>query len=246
MRQHVATLLWRTALAAALVCGIGLLPWLARTDPALTVLKARSAERDPTPEVLADIRAELGLDAGPLHLLGQWLSGLWRGDAGRSWISGGEVMPDVLQALGASLLLMSVALVVAVLTAALVCARTLRLGARRRLDGRRAPGTGSAVLAALPEFLVASVLATVVGVQLGWLPALGWYGPQWTVLPALALGLSAGAVLGRLLDDLLPGAFGEPWALSAAARGIPGRRIARQAVRRCVPALLPNVALFVV
>ncbi|MGW0140880.1 ABC transporter permease subunit [Streptomyces calvus] len=246
MRPHLAALLWRTALAAGLVCGIGLLPWLTHTDPALTVLKARSPERDPTPEVLADIRDQLGLDSGPSALLAQWLGGLAHGDAGRSWISGGEVMPAVLRALGASLLLMAVALLVAAVVAAAVCARTLHLGARRRLKGRRAGGTGSAVLAALPEFLVGSVLATVVGVQLGWLPALGWYGPQWTVLPALALGLPAGAVLGRLLDDLLPGAFGEQWARAAAARGLPGRRIARQAVRRCLPALLPNLGLFVV
>ncbi|MCW8383087.1 ABC transporter permease subunit [Streptomyces justiciae] len=242
MRNRAATLLWRAGIAAALVCAIGLLPWLTRTDPALTVLKARSAERDPDPAVLADIRAQLGLDNGPFHFLAKWL----RGDAGRSWISGDEVMPAVLQALGASLLLMAVALAVAAVTAALICARTLWLGARRRLDGRRAGSSGSAVLAALPEFLTASVLATVVGVQLGWLPALGWYGPRWTILPALALGLPAGAVLGRLLDDLLPGAFAEPWALAAAARGLPGRSIARQAIRRCLPGLLPNTGLFAV
>ncbi len=242
----MSALVWRAVLAAALVCGIGLLPWLTRTDPALTVLKARSADRDPSPAVLAGIRAGLGLEKGPFALLGQWLGGLWRGDAGRSWLSGDEVAPAVLHALGVSLLLMAVALAVAAVTAALVCARTLWLGAHRRLDGRRAGGGGSAVLAALPEFLTASVLATVVGVQWGWLPALGWYGPQWTVLPALALGLPAGAVIGRLLDDLLPGAFAEPWALAAAARGLPGRRISRQAVRRCLPGLLPNLGLFVV
>ncbi|MEV0171464.1 ABC transporter permease subunit [Streptomyces sp. NPDC050803] len=241
MRRQAGALLWRAAIAVALVCAIGVLPWVSHTDPALTVLKARSADRDPTPEALADVRAQLGLDAGPFHLLGQWVGGLWHGDFGRSWLSGGEVAPDVFQALGVSLLLMAVALVVAVGTAALICARTLRHGALRRRAG-----TGSAVLAALPEFLTATVLATVVGVQLGWLPALGWYGPQWTVLPALALGLPAGAVLGRLLDDLLPGAFAEPWALAAAARGLPGRRIARQALRRSLPGLLPNTGLFVV
>ncbi|MFI1721561.1 ABC transporter permease subunit [Streptomyces sp. NPDC020489] len=246
MRQHAATLLWRAGIAIALVCAVGLLPWLTRTDPALTVLRARSAERDPDPRVLADIRARLGLDDGPFRLLGQWLAGLGRGDAGQSWISGGDVTPAVLQALGVSLLLMAAALAVAAGTAALICARTLRLGAHRRLDGRRAGGGGSAVLAALPEFLTASVLATVVGVQLGWLPALGWYGPRWTILPALALGLPAGAVLGRLLDDLLPGAFAEPWALAAAARGLPGRSVARQALRRCLPGLLPNTGLFAV
>ncbi|MFD5966760.1 ABC transporter permease subunit [Streptomyces sp. NPDC060311] len=246
MWQRVAGAGWRTLLAVGLVCGIGLLPWLTHTDPAYTVLKARSAEREPTPEVLADIRQQLGIDGGPLHVLAGWLGGLVRGDAGQSWISGADVLPEVTRALGASLLLMGVSLLVAVLTAGAICLRTLRLGARRRLGGRRGGGSGSAVLASLPEFLVASVLATVVGVQLGWLPALGWYGPQWTVLPALALGLPAGAVLGRLLDDLLPGAFGEPWALAAAARGLTGRSIARQAVRRCVPALLPNLGLFVV
>ncbi|MFI1328635.1 ABC transporter permease subunit [Streptomyces sp. NPDC020845] len=272
-------------MAAALLCGIGLLPWLSRTDPARTVLEARSAERDPAPEVLAAVRDELGLDAGPLHLLGQWLGGLPRGDAGHSWISGEAVLPAVTTALGASLLLMAAALAVAVVTAAAVCARTLRPGpVRATLGGapcrgvadpptkRRGavPGVGgprgfggpwrssgqhlrarptggaAAMLAALPEFLTASVLATVVGVQLGWLPALGWYGPRWLVLPALAIGLPTGALLGRMLDDALPGAFAEPWARAAAARGIPGRRIARHALRRCVPGLLPNFGLFVV
>ncbi|MEU1176854.1 ABC transporter permease subunit [Streptomyces sp. NPDC005820] len=246
MRIRVGALLWRAGLAAALVCGIGLLPWLSHTDPALTVLKARSADRDPDPETLAAVRSQLGLDEGPLVLLRRWLGGLPRGDAGRSWISGAEVAPAVTQALGASLLLMTVALAVACCTAAGVCARTLYLGARRRLHGRTPGGSVSAVLAALPEFLIASVLATVVGVRLGWLPALGWYGPQWTVLPALALGLPAGAVLGRLLHDRLPAAFAEPWAPAALARGLPGRTVARHALRRCLPELLPNLGLFAV
>ncbi|MEV8436111.1 ABC transporter permease subunit [Actinosynnema sp. NPDC051121] len=244
--RGVPVLLWRAALAVAVVCGIGLLPWLSRTDPALTVLKARSAERDPTPEALAAVRDELGLDAGPLRLLGQWLGGLVRGDAGRSWTSGAEVVPSVARALGVSLTLMTAALAVAVLTAAAVCARSLWRGSRHRLAGRPAGGSGAAVLAALPEFLTASVSATVIGVQLGWLPALGWYGPRWVVLPALALGVPTGAVLGRMLDDLLPAAFTEPWVSAAAGRGIPRRSLARQAVRRCLPGMLPNLGLFVV
>ncbi|MEU1515973.1 ABC transporter permease subunit [Streptomyces sp. NPDC005811] len=246
MGHRAGTLLWRAGPAAALLCGIGLLPWLSHTDPAHTVLKARSADRDPDPEALAAVRAQLHLGDGPLVLLGRWIGGLWRGDAGRSWISGAEVTPAVTQALGASLLLMAVSLVVACGTAAAVCARALHLGARRRLHGRTPGGSVPAVLAALPEFLTASVLATVVGVHLGWLPALGWYGPRWTVLPALALGLPAGAVLGRLLDDQLPAAFAEPWARAATARGLPGRTVARHALRRCLPGLLPNLGLFAV
>ncbi|MBP2328000.1 peptide/nickel transport system permease protein [Kibdelosporangium banguiense] len=239
-------LLWRAALVAVLLCGIGLLPWLSRTDPALTVLKGRSSDVDPAPDALAAVRNELGLDAGPLRLLAQWLSGLTQGDAGRSWVSGAEVMPSVVNGFGVSLLLMAAALVVAVGTAGAICAGTLRLGSRHQLAGRGSGGSGAAILAALPEFLIASVLATVVGVQLGWLPAVGWYGPAWMVLPALALGLPAGAVLGRMLNDLLPAVFTEPWALAAAARGIPSQSLARQALRLAVPGLLPNLGLFVV
>lgn len=236
---------WRVCVAGALVCGIAVLPWLSRTDPARTVLRARAAERAPDPTALAAVREQLGLDAGPFGLLRQWVGGLAHGDAGRSWISGAEVAPTVTGALGASLVLMGAALLVAALTAGAVCARTLWRGATHRAAPSRA-GAAAATLAALPDFLLASVLAAVVGVQLGWLPALGWYGPRWTVLPALALGLPAGALLGRLLDDLLPAAFTEPWAVAATARGVPGHRLVRMALRRCLPALLPNAGLFAV
>lgn len=66
----------------AVVAVIGLLPWLTRTDPARTILHARYADRAPTPETLAAIRAETGLDGGPWQVLGGWLGGLFRGDLG--------------------------------------------------------------------------------------------------------------------------------------------------------------------
>lgn len=247
-RRRGPALLWRGTLMAALVCAIGLLPWLSRTDPALTVLKARALERTADPGTLRAVRDELGLDDGPLVLLGRWLGGLARGDAGRSWVSGTEVAPVVGHALGVSLLLMAGALVVALATAAAICGRPLWRGARLRPGGRAGGGGrgGSAALAALPEFLIASLLVAVVGVRLGWLPASGWYGPAWMVLPSLALGLPAGAVLGRLLADALPGAFAEPWVPAARGRGLPPGALARHALRRAVAGLLPNLGLFVV
>ncbi|OMQ14517.1 ABC transporter permease, partial [Modestobacter sp. VKM Ac-2676] len=121
---------WVTAASRAVtvlgvVALIGVLPWLSGRSPELSILRARSAEQEATPEALAAIRAELGLDAGPFGLLGHWLSGVLRGDLGTSWISGGPVGPSIVRALGVSVTLMAFALAVALVTAALLCLPTL-------------------------------------------------------------------------------------------------------------------------
>ncbi|MFI9580559.1 ABC transporter permease subunit [Streptomyces sp. NPDC052236] len=230
----------RVLAGAALLVTVALLPWLSRTDPALTVLRTRSAEQDPTPEALAAVRDQLGLTDGPFALLGQWLGGLAHGDAGTSWVSGEPVLPELMAALGVSLTLVLGALLVTVVVAAPVAARTVFLGSRRRLRHGRA-GTGAAVLAALPKFLLASVLATVFGVWLGWFPSSGWEGPASMVLPALALGVPSGAMIGGLLDQSLPAAFNEPWARTWYAVGFPPGHAARHALRRTLPGVLPQL-----
>lgn len=240
-RPHIGRLAAGRALAgAALLAAVATLPWLSGSDPARTVLRARSADLDPTPAQLDSVREQLGLDEGPLAHLVHWLGGLARGDAGVSWVSGAPVMPQVGTALSVSLTLMLGAFAVTALVAGLVCARTVLLGSRRRLRRDRA-GTAAAVLAALPKFLLASVLATVCGVWWGWFPSSGWEGPQSMVLPSLALGVPSGAVLGGMLDQALPAAFHEPWARTAYAAGLPPGHIARNALRRTLPGLLPQL-----
>ncbi|MFD9438248.1 ABC transporter permease subunit [Streptomyces sp. NPDC060006] len=238
----------RVVAAAALLTAVALLPWLSGRDPALTVLRARSADQDPTPAQLNAIREQLNLDDGPFAHLAHWLGGLPLGDAGTSWVSGEPVLPQVTAALAVSLTLMLGALVVTIVVAATVCGRTLYLGSRRRLHRRRA-GVGAAVLASLPKFTLASLLATVCGVWLGWFPSQGWEGPQSMVLPALALGVPSGAMIGGMLDQALPAAFNEPWARTWRAFGFSSARIARHALRRAqsgvLPQLLPTVVALV-
>src|SRR3712207_624114 len=98
-RGWAAALISRTVSLAAVVVLIGALPWLSGNSPEYTVLRARYADREPTPEVLAQIRAELGLDRGPLGVFTDWASGVLAGDLGTSWISGRPVLPGVVQAL---------------------------------------------------------------------------------------------------------------------------------------------------
>ncbi|MEJ2854222.1 MULTISPECIES: ABC transporter permease subunit [unclassified Saccharothrix] len=237
----------RVVAGAALLTAVALLPWLSAADPALTVLRARFADQDPTPAQLAAVRAQLGLDEGPFTHLARWLGGLARGDAGTSWVSGEPVLPLVANAFAVSTTLVLGALVVTLAVAALVVARTLRRGARQAAVG--SAGTGAAFLAALPKFVLAALLATVFGVWLGWFPSSGWAGPASMVLPALALGVPSGAVIGGLLDQALPAAFAEPWVRTSHACGIPPGRIAvrvlRGALAGVLPQFLPNVVALV-
>ncbi|MDH6548501.1 peptide/nickel transport system permease protein [Streptomyces sp. SAI-117] len=221
---------------AAVVAAVGLLPWLSHRDPALTVLRARSAEQEATEEALTAIREDLGLDAGPLHLLGRWASDLLHGDLGTSWVSGHDVLPSVLAGLQVSLALMGAALGVAVLLAAALVAPVL-------VRGRGSAGAFAAMLAAVPEFLLATVALLVFGVWLGWLPTSGWAGPAHLVLPALALGVPAGGLLGRLVADALPAVLDERWVELWRGAGVRRTRISGAALKRVLPPLVPQFGM---
>jgi peptide/nickel transport system permease protein len=234
------TLLLRLAAVLGVVALVGIAPLLAGRDPALAVLRARFAEREADAEALASIRAELGLDAGPLGLLARWLGGLVRGDLGVSWVSGADIGPGVMAALGVSLTLAGFAAAVAVVVAGLLVIRPFRAGAVTARTSRTA-----AALASLPEFLLASALLAVVAVQLGWLPTSGWAGPRHAVAPALALGLPSGAVLGVVLGDGVRAALSEQWPRTWHALGWPPRRIAVAALRRGASTVSGQLALVV-
>jgi peptide/nickel transport system permease protein len=228
--------LTRLICLVAVLAVVGLLPWLSHRDPALTVLRARSAEQEATDEALAAIREDLGLDAGPLSLLGNWTTGLLRGDFGTSWVSGYDVLPSVTAGLQVSLGLMGAALGVAVLLAAALVAPVL-------VRGRGSAGAFAAMLAAVPEFLLATIALLVCGVWLGWLPTSGWQGPQYMVLPALALGVPAGGLLGRLVADALPAVLDERWVELWRGAGVSRARIAGAALRRVLPPLVPQFGM---
>ena len=239
MRTTVSRLLS----VAGVVLLVGMLPWLSDRDPALSILRARSAEQEATPEALAAIRADLGLDAGPLRTFWNWLTGLASGNPGTSWNTGKPVLPGALEALSVSLTLMGFAMVVALVTAALVVVPSMRAGLRG--TPKRTGGSIAAALTSLPEFLLASVLVVVGAVWLSF-PAYGWNGPEYAVLPALALGLPAGGLIGRLLADAVAVTFTEGWVITWTVAEFSRWQIAVAVLRRAVPGLASQVGLIMV
>lgn len=233
----------RAVSIAGVVVLIGMLPWLSGRSPEYTVLRARYADLEATPEALAMVREELGLDRGPWVMFRDWLGGLIRGDAG-TWINNRPVLPGMVDAMGISLTLMVFAITVALIIATLVAAPALRAGLRGLPT--RGSGTIAVAMTALPEFLLASVLLVVGAVWLRWFPPYGWNGPRYAVLPALALGIPAGGLIGRLTADAITATFAEKWITTWRLAGFGDYRIGWAVIRRALPSILSQVGLVLI
>lgn len=242
--RALRAVLARTAILATVLAAIGFLPWIADRDPALTVLRARYPGRLATPETLEAIRAEIGIDAGPVPLLRDWFGGLVRGDLGTSWITGEPVAETVLPALGVSVTVMGAALAVTVAIAAAACFPSL-LRAAEGKSGRPS-GVAIAALVAFPSFLIATLGIAVFATWLGLLPTYGFDTPAHLVLPALAMGLPGGGVLARLGRDAIGQSAGEDWVRQWRSAGYGRARIVRGLLRRALPPILPQVAIIAV
>ena len=92
-----------------------------------------------------------------------------------------------------------------------------------------------------PSFIVASVLAFVFAVRLGWLPVARWGTPLHAILPAISLGLFPAAFIARRVRAALLEALAQDYVRTARAKGLaPGLVVWRHALRN---ALLPAVTV---
>ncbi|WP_461172810.1 ABC transporter permease subunit [Arthrobacter sp. Z1-9] len=234
----------RTVALLGLVVLIGMMPWLSGRGAEYTILRARYSDREPTPEALAAIRAELGLEEGPLAMFMSWVQRVFAGDLGTSWISSTPVGPGIGAALGVSVTLMGFAIAAAAIIVLLICVPAVLNGLRQRSG--QASGALPAALTSLPEFLLSAMLLVVGGVWLQWFPPFGWKGPEHAVLPALALGIPAGGLTGLLLSDAIRAAFGEKWVATWRLAGAGHAQLTRAVLRRALPAVLPQMALILI
>ncbi len=221
-----------------------MLPWFTGREPALSVLRARQAEREATPELLARIREGFDLPATPWESLAGWFTGPLRGDFGPSWVDQGQsAMGAAVGGLGISVSLTVVSLIVSTLIAAAVVAPRLTAAAH----GRRPGGAAATILAglsALPDFVLAVVLMWVFALQLGWFPVSGFAGPMHMVLPVIALAVAAGGMYGRVLLISADAACGEAWVESWRINGVAPRTIARHLLGRAFIPTIPLLALY--
>ena len=129
--------------------------------------------QDATPEAVAALRAQMGLDTPAPTRYWHWLAGLATGHPGDSMLTHTSVASVVGNRLGHSLVLAGFATLISVpiaLCLGILCAVT------RGSSFDRGVSIAVVSVVSVPEFLVATIAVLVFAVKLHWLPALAYIG----------------------------------------------------------------------
>jgi len=204
-------------------------------DTALAILGGPDAM--PTPAMLAQVRADYGLDEPLWVQYGHYLARLAQGDLGESYRLRIPVSQAIGEQVGATLALASTAALLAVLLALVSALLTANRG--RRL---RALVSGvELVLSSTPNFVIGTLLLLAFAFYFHVLPPSGSSGWRSLVLPTLALALPIAAVLAQVLRQSLEQVLEQPFITQARARGMSDTAVRlRHALRH---ALVPLVTL---
>ncbi|MCU1483063.1 MAG: ABC-type transporter, integral rane subunit [Subtercola sp.] len=206
-------------------------------DPATLILQGTEI----TPDRLAQVRAQFGLDQPLPAQFVVFIGNIVRGDFGYSYLTSSPVSSELAQRIPSSLGLASGALIVAL---AVGIPAGILAGVRPNSFIDRVM-TGVSVLGiAIPYFWLALLLISVFAVNLRWFPALGVNGINALVLPSIALGLGYAAIITRLLRSSLITIYQQPYILVARAKGLSESRILfRHALRNGISSSITMIGL---
>jgi len=204
-----------------------------------------------TPENVARLNRELGLDRPlPAQYLA-WAGDLLQGDMGRSHSLDRPVADEVFERFGATLILAGAAFLLCGIfgVVAGVAAAARQYGWTDRI------ATLLALLGvSTPSFLLGLLLILVFAVRLKWLPASGMYAIYGggdladllahLALPAITLAAVATAVIARLTRAAMLDVLRQDYVRTARAKGLTERRVIwRHAFKAALVAVIPVVGV---
>lgn len=221
----IRRLLTTVPLLVVVSLGVFVLLQFTPGDPAFSV-----AGESATPELIARIREELGLNEPLVERYLHWLGGAFRGDLGTSLFSSQSVASAVIDRLPATLSLTFVSLLVAIVVG--VAAGDIAAVRPGGLLDRGVTTLASFGLA-VPNFWFGILLVTVFTRWLHWLPPTGYVALTddpvgWVksmILPAVTLGSAAAAAIARQTRSALVEVLQRDYITAARARGMSFRRV---------------------
>ncbi len=245
MGRYILTRLWQslvTLVLASVVVFIGVrqLPG----DPALAM-----AGEEATPEQLAAVRAELGLDQPLVAQFFAFVRNMFRGDFGESTRTGTPVTELIATTLPVTLWLSAYAIVVAIVVGILFGVIA------ERFRGRWPEWVANAfalVGLSVPNFWLGILAILYLAVTLGWFPASGYVdvlsnplrGLYYLTLPALILGTGLAAVIMRQTRASMIETMATDYVRTARAKGLGrGRVLMRYGLRNSLIVVVTIVGL---
>ncbi|SNQ48002.1 Peptide ABC transporter permease [Frankia canadensis] len=212
-------------------------------DPVALMLTGSNGFSTPTPEQIAQARADLGFDR---PLVVQYLHALAdaaHGDFGSSIQTGRSVSSVITEALPSTLRLGATALLIAlVLGCAVGLLANLAPAAFLRQVLRSVPAAGIS----LPSFWVGLMLLQLLSFRWHLFPTLAGGGPRELVLPACTLALPGAALVAQVVGRSLHDSLHRPWADTMRAAGIgPGRLLVGHGLRHAALPTLTVLGLLV-
>jgi peptide/nickel transport system permease protein len=213
-------------------------------DPAAYMLGMNAS-----PETVAALRSQLGLDAGPVERYFAWVGGMLVGDFGTSYTYRTPIAQMIAERMWVSLPLALYALALSTLIAFPIgiWAATHR-GSATDVGVMGATQLGVAV----PNFWFAMILVLIFAVNLRWFSAGGfpgwdagfWAGIQALTLPAIALALPQASILSRVMRSSILDTLGEDFMRTARAKGLTrGQALWRHALRNALIPVLTIIGL---
>lgn len=193
-------------------------------DPATRILGNRA-----TPEAVAALREEMGINRSYPEQYFGWLSGFVTGDAGTS-TTGNEVWP-MLRERGANSL--TLAATASVLVVAIAMALGVSSGLRAGRPADHALTVGALMGISVPDFVLAGILIAVFALALEWLPPVSLLTagmtpldrPEILLLPSVSLAVPAGAWASRYVRAAVVDARTAPNVEAARLAGLSPARV---------------------
>jgi peptide/nickel transport system permease protein len=183
-----------------------------------------------TPQQILALKRQMGLDQPIPVQYANWLWNLLHGHFGLSLINRSDVGTEMAQRLP-----VTIELTLAALLVALVVGIPLGIlsAARRQSRFDAVVRGGSGLGLAVPEWLLGMLAVDVFALQLGWLPPTGFTplsqnvgaNLQGLILPALALGSGAAAIVTRQTRSAMVEVLDSPYVRTAWALGLPKSQI---------------------
>ncbi len=194
-------------------------------DPASIMLGTSAS-----PETLAALRHNLGLDQPLLLRYGQWLAGVFSGNLGQSYTYGVPVAGLIVERLAVTLPL---ALMAIVLSVVIAIPLGVLAASRRNSIIDVVVSVFSQISIAVPAFWVALLLIILFSTTLGMMPAggfPGWDAGIWAaikalLMPAVALALPQAGVLTRVTRSAVLETMHEDFTRTALAKGLSSGKV---------------------